>query len=493
MSSEDLWVDDVLGRKEDALYLQKYIVSRFSNKKNEPGFVMAINADWGFGKSFMLSRWKRQAENDGHPAIFFDAWQSDFTTDPLLAFIAEMDVGLKRYFDNLPVGKRLSRAAIDKVRKVWKPVLMVLGSAALKHGAGLSISEFSNLVSDETPSHEDEPKKFDTKELQKNLVAAVEKALKNHLGIKQAILEFKKKLSELILVLEESSSVQLPLIIFIDELDRCRPDYAIELLEGIKHLFGVPGVFFVVSTNVKQLGESVKAIYGTGFDGERYLKRFFDLQYSLKEPDHERFAKWIFGNSPLPILQNIIYGFDQVRTVEHQEVAASTPINVFSYIFKKYADAFGLGLRDLQQISIIIESSLIAVNFQRVHPFFLIFLAVIFHKDQELFLRMSQVGLMPSAEQLANIGYRPDLAKIDFRYHGDDGQSRKASTELTEIARLYISVLKSEGFDSHVRTGGYVFPNNLIDYSSKKSLNGKFSTEFSGYFSMIKHAGNFSA
>ena len=76
----------------------------------------------------------------------------------------------------------------------------------------------------------------------------------------------------MITVLEDQAGVQLPLFVFVDELDRCRPDYAIELLEGIKHLFGVPGVYFVVATNTVQLGESVKAVYGSGFDGVRYLK-----------------------------------------------------------------------------------------------------------------------------------------------------------------------------------------------------------------------------
>ncbi|WP_080698421.1 P-loop NTPase fold protein [Janthinobacterium lividum] len=99
-------------------------------------------------------------------------------------------------------------------------------------------------------------------DLEKSMTSAVDAALKQHKNTKQAVISFKEKLSALVSILSENEQLGLPLFIFVDELDRCRPDYAIELLEGIKHLFGVPGVYFIVATNMQQLGESTKAIYG---------------------------------------------------------------------------------------------------------------------------------------------------------------------------------------------------------------------------------------
>lgn len=69
------------------------------------------------------------------------------------------------------------------------------------------------------------------------------KALKDHVAVKISIADFKEKLSFLVNELGKIDSVKLPMLVFIDELDRCRPNYAIELLEGIKHIFGVSGVF----------------------------------------------------------------------------------------------------------------------------------------------------------------------------------------------------------------------------------------------------------
>ena len=73
-------------------------------------------------------------------------------------------------------------------------------------------------------------------------------------------------------------------IILVDELDRCRPIYAIELLERVKHLFDTEGIVFVLGVDRKQLSHSVKALYGATFDAAGYLRRFIDIDYKLPLP-----------------------------------------------------------------------------------------------------------------------------------------------------------------------------------------------------------------
>ena len=80
-----------------------------------------------------------------------------------------------------------------------------------------------------------------------------------------------------------------PMVVAIDELDRCRPDYAIRFIEAIKHLFNTENVVFVVATNMDQMTHTVKAVYGQTFDAEEYLNRFFDLPIKLTHPDLEDF------------------------------------------------------------------------------------------------------------------------------------------------------------------------------------------------------------
>ena len=75
----------------------------------------------------------------------------------------------------------------------------------------------------------------------------------------------------------------------IDELDRCRPSYAVELLEVVKHLFGVDRIVFVLAINRSELAHSVRALYGSGFDADNYLRRFFDVDFQLPEPGRRAF------------------------------------------------------------------------------------------------------------------------------------------------------------------------------------------------------------
>jgi predicted KAP-like P-loop ATPase len=91
---------------------------------------------------------------------------------------------------------------------------------------------------------------------------------------------------------DSEGKLEKPMFVFIDELDRCRPTYAIELLETVKHLFDIPDLIFVIATDTEQLQHSVKSVYGEGFDASRYLYRFFNRSFSLKKPDVLEFIKY---------------------------------------------------------------------------------------------------------------------------------------------------------------------------------------------------------
>lgn len=79
------------------------------------------------------------------------------------------------------------------------------------------------------------------------------------------------------------------LVIFIDELDRCRPSYAVRLLERIEHYFINDRITFVFSVNLEQLQHTIKNFYGNDFDACRYMDRFFDLRLSLPHANLTKF------------------------------------------------------------------------------------------------------------------------------------------------------------------------------------------------------------
>ena len=81
------------------------------------------------------------------------------------------------------------------------------------------------------------------------------------------------------------------MIVVIDELDRCRPSYAVELLEIAKHLFAVDHIVFVMAVNRSELAHSIKSLYGNDFDAQGYLRRFLDVDFRLPAPDRDKFIR----------------------------------------------------------------------------------------------------------------------------------------------------------------------------------------------------------
>src|SRR5690606_20239966 len=108
---------------------------------------------------------------------------------------------------------------------------------------------------------------------------------------KKSISDFRQSLSEFIATTNDGK----PLIFIVDELDRCRPDYAVSILEQIKHFCCVPNFVFVLSIDKEQLGCAIKGVYGSGdIDAEEYLRRFIDIEYSIPEPDVDVFYKYLY-------------------------------------------------------------------------------------------------------------------------------------------------------------------------------------------------------
>lgn len=103
------------------------------------------------------------------------------------------------------------------------------------------------------------------------------------------------------------------LVVFVDELDRCTPEYAVKLLERIKHYFNNDRITFVFSVNLEQLQHTIKNYYGNNFEASRYLDRFFDLRLSLPAPNKEAFYDMIELNAD----ENDYYGLINKTIINH--------------------------------------------------------------------------------------------------------------------------------------------------------------------------------
>lgn len=363
--------EDKLNRKEEISFLINYLTKRFELKTKNP-FVLNINAPWGYGKTFFLKSLKEELEKE-HEVIYFDAWKNDFTKEPLLAFFSEINNSLEKYL------KAYNKTKKPFLNSIFKSSLPILISVLTKHLTGLSLEQFDELLS------EDEDEKKDVKDDTKTTLSSImskttELALKEHSTIKKSIKEFKINMLE-ILNLIKTQEKKLPLFILIDELDRCRPNYAIELLENIKHIFDIEGIYFIVATNSQELSHSINAIYGANFSSETYLKRFFNQEYTLKEPDIYDYCKFLFEKEIDVLLNDKVKIFNLLS----QENYPDKNLNVI--MFSTYAQYFKLGLRDIYQAIDTLSTILLTWENENeeLHLAYILFFIMCKEKSNEMF------------------------------------------------------------------------------------------------------------
>ncbi len=86
---DDPFAEDILERKESA-----EILTQFISTIKEP-YVLAIDSAWGTGKTTFIQMWSQLLKNNGYPCIYINAWENDFSDDPLVSLIGEIDAGIK--------------------------------------------------------------------------------------------------------------------------------------------------------------------------------------------------------------------------------------------------------------------------------------------------------------------------------------------------------------------------------------------------------------
>jgi predicted KAP-like P-loop ATPase len=201
---------------------------------------MVIDGSWGTGKTeFCHKLMNQMRDNETHHLIYIDAFKADHADEPLMTVLAEV---IKILPDN-----ESKQSFIKKALPAVRYGLKTIAKAGVSH---LLRQDVADVADD-----------FD-KEIQKTadkaIDATVESVLKDHVKADQNLKALQTALAEI--------AATKPIILFVDELDRCRPNFAVDMLEIIKHTFDVEGVSFVLITNTQQLKASVNHCYGHAVD-----------------------------------------------------------------------------------------------------------------------------------------------------------------------------------------------------------------------------------
>jgi hypothetical protein len=187
---------------------------------------------------------------------------------------------------------------------------------------------------------------------------------------------FRDSLKELVAALASSS--QNPdtakLVFFVDELDRCRPSYAIEMMECIKHLFDVEGIAFILSLDMEQLSCLVRNRYGIETRTEGYLGKLIDFTYRLPEPDRKKYSEYLYE----------VYGFKEIVAEQSVDDQRRTP---YARDFLALCGSlFNLSLRDMEKCFALLRILLQGASPNEIlFPTFTSFLVVLRHQNRYLY------------------------------------------------------------------------------------------------------------
>lgn len=291
----EIWKGDRLGRQGEAVMLERFLTAEaaaLASMDRKEAYVLALDAPYGEGKSWFLSRFREHLALN-HPVAFYDAWVDDGNHEPLVGIMAALEVALKDFLKTKAMRKRFSamtRAALPILGKA----LIGAGTKAVGKYVGESIFDDAAATVAEKAKEtktEDGDGALDTGldklgEGVSEIVDQAGKALLEQYRKRAASREaFKANLLAIAEGFETDDDPRVaPIYVIVDELDRCRPSFAVQLLEEIKHLFDVPGIVFVIALHGGQLTHSIRAIYGEGFQSDDYLRRFFSRSYTLRRP-----------------------------------------------------------------------------------------------------------------------------------------------------------------------------------------------------------------
>jgi hypothetical protein len=344
LAEDNIWAGDRLNRRDDADYIRTFIVNRLEERAaagKKRNYVLNLDAGWGRGKTFFLERFAAEAKHQGHIVAYVNAWRDDFSDDPFVAVMSALDAAVQPHIPKTGAILNAYKAVTANFGGVlWAGVKGVAGQV-LKKALGDGVADIAEIVGDPTTAEQraaGEKSNTDaalsagseaiTRELSDRLAR---KAIDGFAAAQESVAGFKDRLEGLLEKLSKKGDIPMPLYVLVDELDRCRPPFAISMLERVKHLFEVDNVVFLVATDTEQLKHSIRAVYGSDFSAGTYLNRFFDRTYRFDQPDTLPYIQQLLDTAPLHTDRVFLFDADMGRFMSDS----------FDY--------FGASLRDIEQ------------------------------------------------------------------------------------------------------------------------------------------------
>jgi len=308
----------LFGRKEFAFNLERIIKNIDEGNEEENKNVIAIHSEFGTGKSYFLKEFSEYFK-EKHKFIIYNAWKNDYVGNPLGSISSLIRDTVKNENEDV---EKIANNLLEISWKLGKKLTPLVITALIRKYIGFDLKEID----------------IKNEDIDKLINSFISEEIKNYDEKKKLVNNLKKELEKL--NSKWLGNANKKIIFIIDELDRCRPDFALELLETIKHLFDVKGFVFLIFLNDKHLNSMIDVNYGKEVSSEGYLRKFFDCEFRLPKAD---IAEYI---------ENVI-GTDIDLKLFKENGALNKKLNFCYYIFlellkEKYKNNSILSIRDFQ-------------------------------------------------------------------------------------------------------------------------------------------------
>lgn len=234
--------------------------------KNSPdkSLVFALDDRWGNGKTSFVKMMQSEIElneKDNLNVIYFDAFENDYQSDPFISISAEL-------YSLLDAGDSTTKKIGQRIAETGKK----LGASLFINGSKLAITALTAGLVNGTVLEQAGEAISDS--VSSELESFIEDKIKSMEQEKQNIIDFKTALEDIY------KKTNRKTLIIIDEMDRARPDYSLDLLEKVKHLFSVEGLVFLIVMNREQFENGISYRYGN-IDSSLYLNKFIHYWFTL--------------------------------------------------------------------------------------------------------------------------------------------------------------------------------------------------------------------
>lgn len=320
---------------------------------------LIIDGKWGTGKTEFCFKLKNliEANNpNGYKVGYVNAFQADHANEPLLTLIAEV---ASFYSEDNDKRKNFIASAI--------PYLRLVTGIGIKAALGFAFGRYAA----------DAPEEFvegvnEIKEGSKSLIdQSLESMIKDQVEAEHNLSTLREALTDI--------ATTNPVILLIDELDRCRPDFAVMMLETIKHVFDVENVQILLVTNAEQLKATIKHSYGSETNSHDYLYKFFKYQINLPTT--------MKNNDGKAIENNVTYFRTAVE--KSNVIQQEFKDNKFIYEVSTFLNVSALSLRNIEQIVRCVETLIVFEDKEQskipvVEQILMVFLSFVYMIDKEL-------------------------------------------------------------------------------------------------------------